>query len=1285
MTAPTKQLKSSHKKKPVLGSLLFFSVFLVSCLLSLVSVLPADAARAGVATPVVSPPIVTYNTTSTVVSFTGTAGPGDTVSWRNNLTLATGGVTPTHYFDCYAPWWDPCAWICDSLDSQTWSVTINVNAGANLIDFWTSTDGTLTQVTVNRDNTAPTITIINPAPPSYSTGSSTVTVSGTAADNLSGVASVRWSNGATGLSGTASGTTSWTVNNIQLSSGLNPIVMTATDVAGNVSNQAILNVTTTFVPPAGSTFAKVIGNSSNQNVTSMKPTSDGGYIIGGQYGGASWAFLTKTDSSGAVTWTQELHGPYASTTIYSVIQTSDGGYATTGTANEWVGNNNQQLHIAKYTATGSLQWFRMASGANAEQGNAIIQTSDSGYMVVGQTNSFGAGNFDIYMLKYDSAGTLQWSRTYGGTLNDYAYDIKPTSDGGYILVGYTYPGYTSFYKFDASWALTWSKGYIMGGSNASVQQTSDSGYIAVAGNSMIKLNSSGDRVWAGYFSGANFYSVTQTSSGGYAAVGSFYNGTNSNDIILSTFDGAGVLQWSRAIGGTGAEYGYAVSQMSDGGYAIAGYTNSFGAGGNDIYLIRTNTLGSVSLCGAVAAYSTTFTANATPTAIPPLTTSSPATVASTPTSSVVALSFSSVGGCAMDVIPPVRSGGYPMSPPLLAWSASNPRNITMGLTTDEAADCKYDTTDKAWISMLNSFTASADGKTHTRSVSISNGGSYTYYVRCRDRSINYNVNTDSYVISFQVWSNPPQAGACATPPNGGTYPAPGPTGTLCTAFDPADPPVVLQSGSQWTWICSGRYTGSPQSCSATVQVNGQCGSSVQGGSFASPPATALLCDAGTPTQAPPPKSADQTQWLWRCNGSGGGSQSSQCWAYVSTNGICGVSVQGLYFYSSAYPTSGYCDSGTYVFNFNPSSGNGYRWEWDCLGVRGGADETNCYAYENIDGVCRTPPNGSTVGSAPSSNMCSVGDPSVVPATQVGMEYHWDCIGYGMGNPDNCVAYIPDTTPPDFLNIQVPITLRNPLDGTSASHYTNAPTVSFGGTAADFDGRLDRIDWINLTRGVSGTSMGTTSWFSGNIDLVMGVNEIEITAYDAAGNLRSSVVSVTYEFLAGAPPRSGNFAYSENTGWLSFSCAEDGSCTASNYGLTISPDPVVKTRINLTGYAWSGDEMNTTPPAPPAGGAGFGWLRMDPPGPYPIASGNTQAPAFIDLSFNPPQLWGWARFCAGAEDPVACSGGPNADSGTWDGWVQMRGDAPINFGPLIYTNVSAQTCDINGWMWGATNR
>jgi len=296
---------------------------------------------------------------------------------------------------------------------------------------------------------------------------------------------------------------------------------------------------------------------------------------------------------------------------YSIIQTSDGGYAAAGITASF-GGGGFHMYVVKLNSSGTLQWSNAIGGTNDDIAFSIIQTTDGGYAVAGSTNSFGAGGKDIYILKLNDSGMLLWSKTIGGINDDEAYSIVQTVDGGYAVAGYTTSfgaGSYDFYivKLDASGTPLWSK--TIGGTDIdfanSIIQTTDGGY-AVAGYTLsfgagsadayiVKLDASGTLQWSRTVGGTDIdlaFSIIQTTDNGYAVAGltsSF--GAGGHDAYILKIDPSGTLQWSKTVGGTGDDYGFSIIQTTDGGYGVAGETYSFGMGLEDFFIVKLDASG----------------------------------------------------------------------------------------------------------------------------------------------------------------------------------------------------------------------------------------------------------------------------------------------------------------------------------------------------------------------------------------------------------------------------------------------------------------------------------------------------------------------------------------------------------------------------------------------------------------------------------------------------------------------------------------------------------------------
>jgi hypothetical protein len=290
----------------------------------------------------------------------------------------------------------------------------------------------------------------------------------------------------------------------------------------------------------------------------------------------------------------------------SVIQTSDGGYAIAGYTNSF-GAGGNDVYVVKLNGSGAIQWSRTFGGISDDVALTIKQTTDGGYLVSSETNSYGAGAYDIFILKLDNAGNLQWSKTFGGGADEYGECTIQTFDGGYAIGGYTDSfgaGSNDAYmiKLDASGTFQWMKTIGTTGYDYAlcIIQTSDSGYALLGSTDsygagyldyfVVKLNSTGALQWSRTIGGPGGdygFSIIQTADNGYALSGTTLSfGAGNYDLYVVKLNSAGLLQWTRAIGGTDFDYGYSIVQTTDAGYAIAGSTASFGAGGYDANIVK---------------------------------------------------------------------------------------------------------------------------------------------------------------------------------------------------------------------------------------------------------------------------------------------------------------------------------------------------------------------------------------------------------------------------------------------------------------------------------------------------------------------------------------------------------------------------------------------------------------------------------------------------------------------------------------------------------------------------
>jgi hypothetical protein len=306
-------------------------------------------------------------------------------------------------------------------------------------------------------------------------------------------------------------------------------------------------------------------------------------------------------------WTRSYGENNNTQVCRSVQQTSDGGYVLGGYGQP-VGSLNHDMVLIKTDSMGRLEWERTFGGAYEDEGKAVQQTSDGGYMLAGHTYSFGPSG-DVYLVKTDSFGNLEWERTYGGPFMDWCFSAQQTSDGGYVLAGWT-DETGGFYGEDMYLVKTDSMGYMQWQNSYSgpyvdccysVQQTEDGGYVLggshgvnLSGNCdmwLVKTDGQGNQEWDATFGSTSLdkcYSVKQTEDGGYIMGGFFTpSGTDYYDAYLVKTDSLGNCEWQQTYGDDDREMCRSVLQTPDKGYIFGGMDF-----GNE-YIVKTDSLGNV--------------------------------------------------------------------------------------------------------------------------------------------------------------------------------------------------------------------------------------------------------------------------------------------------------------------------------------------------------------------------------------------------------------------------------------------------------------------------------------------------------------------------------------------------------------------------------------------------------------------------------------------------------------------------------------------------------------------
>jgi len=328
-------------------------------------------------------------------------------------------------------------------------------------------------------------------------------------------------------------------------------------------------------------------------------------------------FVVNSVFASSVRWS-ETYGEINDDRAYSVIQTNDDGFALAGSTMS-SGTGLQDFYLVKTDENGKRLWNRTYGGQGSDTARSLIQTSDGGYALAGETTSYGNTSsvflsYDFWLVKTDENGNMLWNQTYGGYRlffengteygGSMANSVVQTNDGGYVLAGRTYAigaGLSDFYlvKTDSNGNMLWNKTY--GGEENDVPlfmiQTRDDGFALTgytesfgAGNQdywLVKTDSDGNMEWSQTYGGTGYdeaTSLVQTEDGGYVLLGRSTS-IEKGDIWLIKTDNNGNMVWNKELNPANIQRPEATSiiETSDGGFALSG----------NFWVIKTDTNGDI--------------------------------------------------------------------------------------------------------------------------------------------------------------------------------------------------------------------------------------------------------------------------------------------------------------------------------------------------------------------------------------------------------------------------------------------------------------------------------------------------------------------------------------------------------------------------------------------------------------------------------------------------------------------------------------------------------------------
>ncbi|MEH6765585.1 MAG: T9SS type A sorting domain-containing protein [Aequorivita antarctica] len=396
-------------------------------------------------------------------------------------------------------------------------------------------------------------------------------------------------------------------------------------------------------------WQNTIGGNAREGLRTIQQTNDGGSIIAGvsesnasgdktenSQGGVD-LWIVKLDAAGNIEWENTIGGSdidHIQSHGTSILTTPDGDYIVgcdsfSNISGDKTENSNGGIDywIIKLNAAGEIEWQNTIGGSGFDVFGGITLTTNGGYIIGGSSDSNisgdktenSKGNTDYWIVNLNASGTIIWQKTIGGNAADFLEEIKTTSDGGYILGGWSVSGISGdkseasigswdywVVKLDNSGNIQWEN--TIGGSDIEylrqIIQTSDGGYILsgesysnISGDKtensqgetdywIVKLNNSGEVEWDKTIGGSDLDAIPviiQSQEGGYMVVGSSFsnisgdkteNSQGETDFWIVKLNDLGEIEWEKTLGGSNFDWLIDVIQNSDGSYTLAGHSNS---------------------------------------------------------------------------------------------------------------------------------------------------------------------------------------------------------------------------------------------------------------------------------------------------------------------------------------------------------------------------------------------------------------------------------------------------------------------------------------------------------------------------------------------------------------------------------------------------------------------------------------------------------------------------------------------------------------------------------------